>query len=418
MLTFPEMDESGRQQFFEVIRDEAEKVSRHLDRLEDEYRDEMKMQLPVEDVLGSDLLAAVERSFAERRQRALEVSAPMEPVWLHIESYTIIQCILFLIDQVTDFCRAEDLSLALAFKRSLASLELQWSGAPLHMEALHSWGMRNVVAHGEDARTLFEAIEQHGGAVWPDQSAGGRPCLRLILPVSATQDADADTTAGDEDWGHDFDFHLFETRGETRDWAGLPLDRLSLTVLDTETTGLDPDEGDEIIAIGAVRIINGRILRQEIFDSFVRPRRMISESAHAIHGISEDMLRAEAPIEDVLPRLNRFVEDTIIVGHNVAFDMRFFAAAGPRCGVSFANPILDTLLLDCAINSSQPDKSLEAIAQRLGLSVTGRHTALGDALSTAEIFIALIPLLAEGGIRTLGDALRTCRESPFAHLTG
>ncbi len=418
VLTFPEMDESGRQQFFEVIRDEAEKVSRHLDRLEDEYRDEMKMQLPVEDVLGSDLLAAVERSFAERRQRALEVSAPMEPVWLHIESYTIIQCILFLIDQVTDFCRAEDLSLALAFKRSLASLELQWSGAPLHMEALHSWGMRNVVAHGEDARTLFEAIEQHGGAVWPDQSAGGRPCLRLILPVSATQDADADTTAGDEDWGHDFDFHLFETRGETRDWAGLPLDRLSLTVLDTETTGLDPDEGDEIIAIGAVRIINGRILRQEIFDSFVRPRRMISESAHAIHGISEDMLRAEAPIEDVLPRLNRFVEDTIIVGHNVAFDMRFFAAAGPRCGVSFANPILDTLLLDCAINSSQPDKSLEAIAQRLGLSVTGRHTALGDALSTAEIFIALIPLLAEGGIRTLGDALRTCRESPFAHLTG
>lgn len=420
VLTFPEMDESGRQQFFEVIRDEALKVSQHLDRLEEDYRNELKVQLPVEDVLGSDLLGAVERSLLERRDRNIEVSAPVEPVWLRIESYTIIQCILFLIDQVTEFCRADALSLTLAFKRSLASIELQWSGAPLHMEALRRWGMRNIATNGGDAaRTLFEAIEQHGGAVWPDHSGvSGRPCLRVILPVNEMQEAEAAAGPNDEAWGHDFDFHLFEARGEVRDWADLPLDRLSVTVIDTETTGLDPDQGDEIIAVGAVRIVNGRILRQEIFDSFVRPRQLISESARAVHGISQDMLRAEALIEDVLPRLHRFVEDTVIVGHNIAFDMRFFAAAGPRCGVSFANPVLDTLLLECAINANQEDKSLEAIAQRLGLSVTGRHTALGDALSTAEIFIALIPLLAEGGISSLGEALRTCRESPFAHLTG
>jgi DNA polymerase III subunit epsilon len=420
VLTFPEMDELGRQQFFEVIRDEALKVSQHLDRLEEEYRQELKVQLPVDDVLGSDLLAAVERSLLDRRNRAIEVSAPVEPVWLRIDSYTIIQSVLFLIDQVTDFCRAEDLALTLAFKRSLASLELQWTGASLHMEALRRWGMRNVSTDGSGgARSLFEAIEQHGGAVWPDRAATtGRPCLRVILPVSQTQEEASAAGAREEDWGHDFDFHLFESRGEARDWESLPLDRLSVTVLDTETTGLDPDLGDEIIAIGAVRIVNGRILRHEILDSFVRPRRPISESARAIHGISYEMLRAESPIEDVLPRLARFVEDTVIVGHNVAFDMRFFAAAGARCGVSFANPVLDTLLLECAINVNQQDKSLEAIAGRLGLSVTGRHTALGDALSTAEIFIALIPLLTERGIGTLGEALRTCQNSPFARLTG
>lgn len=421
VLTFPEMDESGRQQFFEVIRDEALKVSQHLDRLEEDYRNELKVQLPVEDVLGSDLLAAVERSLHERRQRDIELSAPAEPVWLHIESYTVIQSLLFLIDQVIEFCRADALSLTLAVKRSLASIELQWSGAPLHMEALSRWGMRNITGNGGDApRTLFEAIEQHGGAVWLDHdTASGRHCLRVILPANERQDAEpAPAGPTGETWGHDFDFHLFEARGAVRDWAELPLDRLSVTVVDTETTGLDPDQGDEIIAVGAVRIVNGRILRQEIFDSFVRPRRLISDSARAVHGISQDMLRAEPMIEDVLPRLHRFVEDTVIVGHNIAFDMRFFAAAGPRCGVSFANPVLDTLLLECAINASHEDKSLEAIAQRLGLSVTGRHTALGDALSTAEIFIALIPLLAESGIKSLADTLRTCRESPFAHLTG
>ncbi len=194
-------------------------------------------------------------------------------MWLRIESYAVIQCLLFLIDQVTDFCRAEDLALTLAFKRSLASLELQWTGAALHMEALRRWGMRNVSNDGGGAsRTLFDTIEQHGGAVWPDRDAiTGRPCLRVILPVSETQDP-AITGTADNDWGHDFDFHLFETRGEARDWANLPLDRLTVTVVDTETTGLDPDQGDEIIAIGAVRVVNGRILRQESFDSFVRPQ--------------------------------------------------------------------------------------------------------------------------------------------------
>ena len=364
----------------------------------------------------------MERSLLERRDRNIEVSAPVEPVWLRIESYTIIQCILFLIDQVTEFCRADALSLTLAFKRSLASIELQWSGAPLHMEALRRWGMRNIATNGGDAaRTLFEAIEQHGGAVWPDHSGvSGRPCLRVILPVSEMQEAAAAAGPNDDGWGHDFDFHLFEARGEVRDWADLPLDRLSVTVIDTETTGLDPDQGDEIIAIGAVRVVNGRILRQEIFDSFVRPRRLISEASRAIHGISQDMLRAEPPIEDVLPRLHRFVEDTVIVGHNIAFDMRFFASSRPALtSVGFANPVLDTLLLECAINANQEDKSLEAIAHGSACQVTGRHTALGDALSTAEIFIALIPLLAEARHPHPGrSADGRAETSPFARLTG
>jgi DNA polymerase-3 subunit epsilon len=419
VLAFPEMDEGGRQQFFEVIRDEALKVSQHLDRLEEEYGQELKTQLPVDEVLGSDLLAAVDRSLLDSRGLSIVVSAPVEPVWLKIESFAIIQCLLFLIDQVIEFCRAEDLVLKLESKRALAALELEWTGAAVHMEALRRWGMRNVSTDGGSAHlTLFDAIEQHGGAVWPDRTAASdRPCLRVILPVSE-MDTSLQDAQTDDDFGHDFDFHLFDYRSEARDLMELPLNRLSVTVVDTETTGLNPDQGDEIIAIGAVRVVNGRILRQESFDSFVRPRRMVSEQARAIHGISQEMLRAEPPIEDVLPRLHRFVEDTVIVGHNVAFDMRFFAAASRTTGVTFANPVLDTLLLECTINLNQEDKSLEGIAGRLGLSVTGRHTALGDALTTAEVFIALLPLLAENGIRTLGDAVHACQTSPFVRLTG
>lgn len=129
------------------------------------------------------------------------------------------------------------------------------------------------------------------------------------------------------------------------------------------------------------------------------------------------MLRGEPPIDEVLPRLRKFIEDTVIVGHNVDFDMRFFAVAGGANGAVFSNAVLDTLLLDYTLNPHQEDKSLEAIAARLGLQVTGRHTALGDALSTAEIFLALVPLLTERGIRTLGDAVAACKASPYASMT-
>ena len=104
--------------------------------------------------------------------------------------------------------------------------------------------------------------------------------VRLIVP-GETDDA-LHNAQTDDDFGHDFDFHLFDYKGEARDLMELPLNRLSVTVVDTETTGLNPDQGDEIIAIGAVRVVNGRILRQESFDSFVRPRRIISEQARAI----------------------------------------------------------------------------------------------------------------------------------------
>jgi DNA polymerase III subunit epsilon len=78
--------------------------------------------------------------------------------------------------------------------------------------------------------------------------------------------------------------------------------------------------------------------------------------------------------------------------------------------------VLDTLLLSVIVHPSQEGHNLEAVAERLGVSVIGRHTALGDALVTGEIFLRLLPLLAEHGILTLGQALEASRESFHARL--
>ena len=84
--------------------------------------------------------------------------------------------------------------------------------------------------------------------------------------------------------------------------------------------------------------------------------------------------------------------------------------------MKFSQPVLDTLLLSAVVHPSLEDHRLEAIAERLGLRVIGRHTALGDALVTGEIFLKLMPLLAERGIVTLGQALAVSRETYYARL--
>jgi DNA polymerase-3 subunit epsilon len=179
---------------------------------------------------------------------------------------------------------------------------------------------------------------------------------------------------------------------------------------------LDPNQGDEIISIGAARIVNGRLLKSETFEALVNPQRGISAASIEVHGITPDLLAGQPLIGQVLPRFWRFAEDTVLVGHNAAFDMRFLQLKEAQTGVQFRQPVLDTLLLGAVVNPSEPSQSLEAIAGRLGINIIGRHTALGDALATAEVFLGLIPLLAAQGVHTLGEARAASQKTFYARL--
>jgi DNA polymerase-3 subunit epsilon len=97
------------------------------------------------------------------------------------------------------------------------------------------------------------------------------------------------------------------------------------------------------------------------------------------------------------------------VAHNAAFDMKFIALKQAAAGVVFDQPVLDTQLLTMAIGADWLDRSLEGIAARLGVTVRGRHSALGDALATAEVLVRLMPLLEAAGVVTLDQALEVCR---------
>jgi DNA polymerase-3 subunit epsilon len=104
------------------------------------------------------------------------------------------------------------------------------------------------------------------------------------------------------------------------------------------------------------------------------------------------------------------------VAHNAAFDMRFLQLKEAATGLRFEQPVLDTLLLSALVHPNQASHRLEAIAERFGVAVVGRHTALGDALVTADVFLKLVPLLAAMGIHTLGQARAAAQQTWYARL--
>ncbi len=200
-------------------------------------------------------------------------------------------------------------------------------------------------------------------------------------------------------------FNLYDHPMHLEELGGRALKSLSFVVFDTETTGLRPSQGDEIISIAGVRLIDGKIDTGAPFTRLVNPGRDIPKASIRFHGITEDMVKEEAAIHQVLPEFQKFVGDAVLVAHNAAFDMKFLKLKEETTSIVFDNLVLDTLLLSVFLESESRNHSLDAVAERLGIQVDGRHTALGDSIVSAGIFVRMLDMLDARGIRTLRQAI-------------
>ena len=183
-----------------------------------------------------------------------------------------------------------------------------------------------------------------------------------------------------------------------------PLDELPVLVLDCETTGLDV-ENDRIISIGAVRLNGTRIYRSLSFDRLINPERPIPPRSTAVHGITDAMVADSSRFPDVFADLAPLLDGTVIVGHNIPYDLAMLRRECKLAGIEWqAPPYLDTLVLVAVLDPQLLDLDLDGLAERFGVDVRGRHTALGDSLVTAEIYARLLPQLVDRHVVTYGDA--------------
>ncbi len=186
-----------------------------------------------------------------------------------------------------------------------------------------------------------------------------------------------------------------------------PLFVLDAVAIDVETTGLDPMTA-RIIEIGAVEI-GPRKGKVATFSTFVDAG-AIPTRATEITGITQAMTSGAPAFSDAFRRMLDHVGGRVVVGHAFGFDLAVFREECRRAGLSVWTPsALDTRILAQIVFPALPAYSLEIVAARCGAKTGERHRALGDAESSGAVFAALVPLLRERGIRTLGEAVAAMR---------
>lgn len=369
-----------------------------------------------ENVLANNLLAVISKNISERFGIKVTPSVP-KGIWLKLDSYSMLQAISHLAGLLKSHGKLSELLLTLtAHGDSEIELVISWPGASTNKNLLETWQKTPLITDANGKLLNFkDTIENLSGSISfiydPDQQYTG---VEITIP-QVDQNRRLAMQSEIEHRPISYEFDLFN-RGDWEELEQTPLRKLTYVVFDTETTGLRPSQGDEIVQLGAIRIVNGQLLYHEVIDQLIDPKRFVPQESVAIHGIQPALLQGQPTIDKILPHFHSFAENSVLVAHNAAFDMRFLQIQEEKTGIVFNNPVLDTLLLSSILHPNQDSHSLDGLAERLNVTIVGRHTALGDAIVTGEILVKLIPLLEAHGICTLADALEAASQSPFAKV--
>jgi DNA polymerase III subunit epsilon len=403
VAAYPEMDRTDRQAFQKVVLDESERLSATLDELGRELQGHILGRWPMADIYATDLVQCLEQNLADGS--GISVTLVGFPLWLHGDSHSLIQALEGLVRRIHAFSGAAvfDLEPLLGDKR--VYLDLVWEGRPVPAGVLESW-MEMPCSDEPGGQRLRDVLERHGSEPWSKASERpGHAVLRLpLLAPGRPQFEPARKRLPPRP--EFYDFGLMRLHQGDAALARTPLRDIEYVVFDCEMTGLQPMQGDEVIQIAAVRVVQGRLLTGESFERLVNPGRPIPPASIKFHGLTDADVAGKPPLREVLPEFSAFVGDSVLVGHNAAFDMTFITLKQREAGVRFDNPMLDTMLISSMLDGAEDDHSLDALCDRYGIVIAGRHTAFGDTLGTAELLLKLIERLEAQGLTTFGEVMK------------
>ena len=393
-----------------IITPEMAAIEENLKKSEQDYIEKIKERLPFLVISDRDIITTVQKKAGEKLNISLKPQFPAHINWIRIETYSFIYAFLSILSILKNKTLKKAFSCTLFKEDNFLAIFFHIPDAEKNLDLFKD---ENLFLK------LKDFLNYHAAQISLSFNEKSEKGIKILMPLAEMKEPEGlrnIVIAQDAYERPDFfDFDLFTKRKSDSKLNEMRLKDIVYTVLDTETTGLDT-RNDEIISIGAVRIVNGRILNGEKFNQFIDPKMDIPLESEKIHGINNEMVKEKPNIKEVLPLFYKFSENTVLVAHNAAFDMKMFSMKEAETGIKFDSPLLDTLLLALIVYPMHKKHDMASIASFAGVDIVGRHTAMGDASATAEIFLKLIPLLAKKGIHTLNDAVKASKKTLYSKL--
>ena len=359
---------------------------------------------PMEEIRASELVDSV---VAVSARDGVNLTADSHSLMVRCDAFQIVALLAHLCERLSRVIGARALSLLIAEDEDGgAMITIGWYGPVLQVGLLDGWlslplevGLSNVTG-----RTV---LATHATEAWPEAGAASRSLLRLPLRAALASESQPQRTRR----AAVYDFGLMD-RMPSAKLAETRLRELTCVVFDTETTGLLPSTGDEIVQIAALRLLGGKRISGESFESLVNPGRPIPASASEVHHVTDAMVADAPPIAEVGRRFHTFARDAVLVAHNAPFDLEFLRRREADIGKRFDNPVLDTVLLSAVVFGESETHTLDALTERLGIVIPpeDRHTAMGDTIATAAALERMIPMLEARGLSTFGEVIVAVRK--------
>lgn len=266
--------------------------------------------------------------------------------------------------------RAENKRVELHMHTQMSQMDAMTSATDLIKRAM-SWGMKAIALTDHGVVQAFPEAHKLLGRDNPD--------MKILYGVEAYLAPDKKPS-------------VTNPKGQSID--------TTYCVLDLETTGFSPVT-EKITEIGIMKYKDGKVI--DSFSCFVNPEKPIPSRVVEVTNITDDMVKDAETIEKVFPKMLEFVEGSVLVAHNAAFDVGFLKHNAKVLGYDFDFTYVDTLSLAQAVFPEYKSYKLGRIAKNLGIKVEVAHRALDDVDTTVKVFKIMLEKLRDRGAQTIED---------------
>ena len=206
--------------------------------------------------------------------------------------------------------------------------------------------------------------------------------------------------------------YYFETR---KLFNRVSLEETNFSILDTETTGLHVEKGDQIISVASLRVSNLRIGDEKVLNELVNPQMKIPKASIKIHNITDDQVQSKPTLIEINEKILKFIKKSILVGHNINFDINFLkenSKGSPLANRMNVIKAIDTIYLTASLFPNLKNYDLNNICNKLDIKTDDqtRHSALGDCIITARLFIYLLNIAKDNGVKNILELISLCEK--------